>query len=453
MATENSTQTSNTSTWFKFITGSSIGALFFLFPVKDDGVVTIPIALLSNNLTDYLGDLLPPIVVAIVTISSVLSLWFTLRQSGSQETPENMRQIFTVNRGWLILRILGCVTALMIFFEVGPEFVWSEATGHIVLYDLATAIVTIFIFAAAILPLLTDYGLMELAGTLLSRIFKRAFRLPGRSCIDALASWMSAAPVGVLITSQQFEKGNYSGREAAVIATNFSVVSLPFCVIVAQFVGLSHLFVEFYLTVVVAGLIAALITPRIPPLSRIPDLYSEAGKQLNEDVLSEGGLWRSGLAAALNKAQQAPGLKQWSQSALHNLFDIWFGLMPPLVGIGTLGLVVAEFTPFFTWLSYPLIPLLELMRLPEATAAAPAFLVGFAEMFLPAVLASNIESEVTRFVVITVSITQLIYMSEVGVLIMKTRIPLNFGTLVQVFLLRTAITLPISVAAAHWIVF
>ncbi len=453
MATEKSTQTSNTSTWFKFITGSSFGALFFLFPVKDDGVVTIPIALLSNNLTDYLGDLLPPIVVAIVTISSVLSLWFTLRQSGSQETPDNMRQIFTVNRGWLILRILGCVTALMIFFEVGPEFVWSEATGHIVLYDLATAIVTIFIFAAAILPLLTDYGLMELAGTLLSRIFKRAFRLPGRSCIDALASWMSAAPVGVLITSQQFEKGNYSGREAAVIATNFSVVSLPFCVIVAQFVGLSHLFVEFYLTVVVAGLIAALITPRIPPLSRIPDLYSEAGKQLNEDILSEGGLWRSGLAAALNKAQQAPGLKQWSQSALHNLFDIWFGLMPPLVGIGTLGLVIAEFTPLFTWLSYPLIPLLELMRLPEATAAAPAFLVGFAEMFLPAVLASNIESEVTRFVVITVSITQLIYMSEVGVLIMKTRIPLNFGTLVQVFLLRTAITLPICVAAAHWIVF
>lgn len=174
----------------------------------------------------------------------------------------------------LILRILGCVTALMIFFEIGPEIVWSAATGHIVLYDLATAIVTIFIFAAEILPLLTEYGLMEMVGTLLSRIFKRAFRLPGRSCI------------------------------------------------VAQFVGLSHLFVEYYLTVVVAGLITALITPRIPPLSRKPDHYSEVGKQLNEDVLAEGGLWRSGLAAALDKAQQAPGLKQcveirhWWASAL-----------------------------------------------------------------------------------------------------------------------------------------
>ena len=453
MATEQSEPVTSNSTWLKFIAGSSVGALCFLFPVTDDGVVTIPIALFSNNLTDYLGDLLPPIVVAIVTISAVLSSWFSLRKSSTQETPGDLRNIFTVSRNWLILRILGCVTALMIFFEIGPEFVWSAATGHIVLYDLATAIVTIFIFAAAILPLLTDYGLMELVGTLLSRIFKRAFRLPGRSCIDALASWMAAAPVGVLITSQQFEKGNYSGREAAVIATNFSVVSLPFCVIVAQFVGLSHLFVEYYLTVVVAGLVAALITPRIPPLSRIPDHYSEVGKQLNEDVLAEGGLWKSGLAAALNKAQQAPGLKRWFQSAIHNLFDIWFGLMPPLVGIGTLGLVVAEFTPLFTWLSYPLIPLLELMRLPEASAAAPAFLVGFAEMFLPAVLASNIESELTKFVVITVSISQLIYMSEVGVLIMKTRIPLNFGTLIQIFLIRTAITLPIAIVAARWFVF
>ena len=453
MASEQSKLVTSNSTWLKFLAGSSVGALSFLYPVSDDGVVTIPIALASNNLTDYLGDLLPPIVIAIVSISAVLSSWFSLRKADSLSPPGDMRQIFTVSRGWLMLRVLGCLTALMIFFQIGPEFVWSAATGHIVLYDLATAIVTIFIFASAILPLLTDYGLMELVGTLLSRVFQRAFRLPGRSCIDALASWMAAAPVGVLITSQQFEKGNYSGREAAVIATNFSVVSLPFCVIVAQFVGLSHLFVEYYLTVVVAGLIAALITPRIPPLSRIPDLYSEVGKQLNEDVSTAGGLWKAGLTKALDKAQHAPGLKQWSKSAIHNLFDIWFGLMPPLVGIGTLGLVIAEYTPLFTWLSYPLIPLLEIMRLPEAAAAAPALLVGFAEMLLPAVLASNIESDLTKFVVITVSICQLIYMSEVGVLIMKTRIPLNFGRLVQIFLIRTAIALPVAIVAAHWFVF
>ena len=115
--------------------------------------------------------------------------------------------------------------------------------------------------------------------------------------------------------------------------------------------------------------------------------------------------------------------------------------------------MVVEYTPIITWLSYPLIPLLKLLQLPEAAAAAPAFLVGFAEMFLPAVLAKGIESELTRFVIIGVFITQLIYMSEVGVLILKTRIPLNFRDLAVIFLLRTFISLPIVAAIAHWVVF
>ena len=266
----------------------------------------------------------------------------------------------------------GLVIVLMIFFEIGPEAVWSDATGKVVLYDLAKVIVSIFVFASFLMPLLTDFGLMDLAGTLLSRIFKKLFLLPGRSCIDALASWLAAAPVGVLITSQQYEKGNYSGREAAVIATNFSVVSLPFCVIVAEFVGLSHIFVQYYMTIVVAGLVAAMVTPRLPPLSRIPDEYSEVGRQLFEDTNPPEGLWRAGLNAALARSTSAPGPKQLLQAGLHNLFDIWFGLMPALIAIGTAGLVIAEYTPFFEWLSYPFIPLLNLLQLPEAATAAPA---------------------------------------------------------------------------------
>lgn len=443
----------NTRTVLKFLIPSLIGAVAFLLPVRDDGVYTIPMAVLSGRLTTLLDPYMHYIVLCIVGVSAVISTWVSTRPASEAASAGRLRQIFTVNRLWLMIRVIGFMTAAMIVFKVGPEFVWSESTGHIVLYDLAKVIVTIFIFASFLMPLLTDYGLMELVGTVLSRLFRRAFRLPGRSCIDALASWMAAAPVGVLITSQQFEKGNYSGREAAVIATNFSVVSVPFCVIVAEFVGLAHMFIPFYLTVVVCGLIAAVITPRIPPLSRIPDDYSEAGNQLVENLNPPEGLFRAGLNAALEKSAQAPGAVQLVRTAFHNLFDIWFGLMPALVAIGTLGLIIAEKTPLFTWLSYPLIPLLNLLQVPEAASAAPALLVGFADMFLPAVLAKSIDSEFTRFVIAGVSITQLIYMTEVGVLILKTRIPLNFLNLVQVFLLRTMITLPLIAAIAHWIIF
>jgi nucleoside recognition membrane protein YjiH len=445
--------TSKSKTGFlKFLLPSLVGVLVFITPVRDDGVFTIPMAVMSNRLNDFLGSTLPAIVVLIVSISAGVSLWFSTRNASDFQGSARLKQIFAVNRGWLALRVLGCVIALLIYFKTGPEFIWSDNTGHVVLYDLATAIVTIFIFASFFLPLLTEYGLMELVGTLLSRTFQKAFLLPGRSCIDALASWMVAAPVGVLITSQQYDNGNYSGREAAVIVTNFSVVSLPFCVLVAQFSGMAQWFGQYYLTVVVAGLVAALIMPRIPPLSRIPDTYSPAGRQLFERVDTEAGLLRTAWSAALKKAEAAPGFRQSLRTAMHNLFDVWFGLMPPLIAIGTLGAVIAEYTPVFQFLSYPFVPVLELFKIPEATAVAPALLVGITDMFLPAVLATGIDSELSRFVVITVSITQLVYMTEVGILVLKTAIPLNFSKLMQVFLLRTVITLPIAIAAGHWFI-
>lgn len=448
----NRSPASGGSTLLKCAIPSLIGGFVFLFPVREDGVFTIPMAVMSGWLTALLADYMPYIVLSIIAVSATLSVWMSTQRASSAAANE-FRQIFTVNRLWLAIRVAGLIMAAMIVFEVGPEMIWSPITGRLVLFDLATVIVTIFVFAAFLMPLLTDYGLMDLVGTLLSRTFRRLFSLPGRSCIDALASWLSSAPVGVLITSQQFERGNYSGREAAVIATNFSVVSVPFCVIVANAVGLSHLFLQYYVVVVICGLVAAVITPRLPPLSRIPDDYSEAGRQLEENLYPEGGLWRAGVAAAMSKARRAPGPRIFLRGAFHNLFDVWFGLLPALIAIGTTGLIIVEFTPVFTWLSKPLIPLLELFRIPEAEAAAPALLVGFADMFLPAVLAKSIDSELTRFVVASVSITQLVYMTEVGVLILKTRIPLNLLNLAQVFLLRTAITLPLSAALAHWWVF
>ncbi|HBJ28124.1 MAG TPA: hypothetical protein DDZ08_09540, partial [Cobetia sp.] len=64
-------------------------------------------------------------------------------------------------------------------------------------------------------------------------------------------------------------------------------------------------------------------------------------------------------------------------------------------------------------------------------------------MFLPAVLAKDIDSELTRFVIACLSLTQLIYMSEIGALLLKSKIPLKIWELVAIFVLRTLITLPI----------
>lgn len=49
--------------------------------------------------------------------------------------------------------------------------------------------------------------------------------------------------------------------------------------------------------------------------------------------------------------------------------------------------------------------------------------------------------------------TQLVYMSEVGVLILRSNLPLNLLDLVLVFIIRTLITLPIIAFMAHFLFF
>ena len=436
----------------RFLVPSLVGIALFLVPYRVGDTINIGMGIMAEGLQALLGDALPAIAAVILSLSILCTLIVKLaRPRWSRKGM--VKELFDVAPHWVIMRGLGALFALMILFQVGPGFITASNTGGVMLNDLAPVLLTFFFFASILLPFLVEFGFMEFIGSLVRTPFRTIFGLPGRSAIDATASWMGSGTVGVLITSQQYEQGFYTCREASAIATNFSIVSIAFALLVTSFIGINHLFVPFYLTVTVAGLIAAMIVPRLPPLSRKPDTYYEpAGCRLQEENTSDQNLFRYSLGMAVARAENAPGPRALARLALFNVADIFFGLLPLVVAIGTVALILAEFTPLFTWFSYPMVPVLEWMGLPEARAAAPATLVGFADMFLPAVLASGIESELTRFVVASLSLTQLVYMSEIGTLLLKSRIPIALWELAVIFLLRTVITLPIIVLMAHWLV-
>ena len=134
---------------------------------------------------------------------------------------------------------------------------------------------------------------------------------------------------------------------------------------------------------------------------------------------------------------------------IKNVLDMWMGVIPVVMAIGTLALIIAEYTPIFKILGLPFTPLLELLRVPEAKEASQTLIVGFADMFLPTVIGSTIKSELTRFVIACISVTQLIYMSEVGGLLIGSKIPVSIKDLIIIFIERTLITLPIIVMIAH----
>ena len=443
---------SKSSFWI-FLIPSLIGLFLFMAPISYEGDLTIPVAILAKSIQAIFGDYLVSVITAIVAFMAVASIFYKIFKPTFIKSDPFLEGLFNPSPLWLAVRVIGGAAAVMTFFQVGPEAIWEENTGGLVLEGLLPTLFSVFIFAGLLLPLLLNFGLLELFGTLLSKIMRPIFNLPGRSAIDCMASWLGDGSVGILLTSKQYENKFYTQREAAVVGTTFSAVSITFSLVVIAQVELEHLFLPFYAAICLAGIVAAVIIPRLPPLSMKKDTFIDGtSPKKDADATPEGhSTFSWGLELAINKASQVKSAKSVFGEGVHNAVDMVFGVLPVVMGMGTIALVTAEYTSVFSILGQPFIPFLELLGVPEAAAASETIVVGFADMFIPAILAASIDNEMTRFVIAAMSVTQLIYMSEVGALLLGSKIPVNIVELFIIFILRTLITLPVIAGVAHLI--
>ncbi|HSP23410.1 MAG TPA: YjiH family protein [Planococcus sp. (in: firmicutes)] len=443
----------STSTWLLFLIPSLLGVLLFIVPVPTEDGWSVTIAVLANWMAGLIEPVVAWIMTGILLIAAIGSLIVIARPVKEGHEVSFFDKLFNVNLFWTIVRVLGAAFAVMVMFKLGPEAIWSENTGGLLLSStgLLSFLFTIFLFAGLFLPLLMNFGLLEFFGTMMSKIMRPLFRLPGRSSIDALASWVGDGTIGVLLTNSQYTQNKYTQREAAIIGTTFSVVSITFAIVVIEEVGLGQYFLPYYGTVILAGIILALIMPRIYPLAQKPTTFMNGDPQetISEEVPAGHSVASHGVENALTKASENKSPKEFFKDGFKNVLDMWIGVAPVVMAFGTIALILAEYTPVFSILGAPFVPYLNLLGIPEAEEAAQLMVVGFADMFLPAILGAGLESEMTRFVVATMSVTQLIYMSEVGGLLLGSKIPVNIVDLIIIFVLRTVIALPIVAGVAH----
>ena len=435
--------------FYRFLFPSLVGIFLFVTPISQDGNLTIPVAVIANWLVTKMSGFSIWMVWALISISSVVTILHKIFHFSSLKRNTKLDALFGVKGFWFVVRMIGFVLINLIFFGVGPDCLIGGATGGFVTNDLLPLLICVFFLGGMLLSLLVNYGLLDFLGAMLIRVMRPVFKLPGRSALNCVASWLGDGSLGVMMTSKQYEEGFYTKREATVVATTFSAVSITFCLVVISQVGLSHMFLPFYLVVTFAGIVAAVIVPRIPPLSKIPDTYyTESGNR--EEIPAGMRASQYGLRLALEKAENSPGVKAFFKEGIENVMEMLFGTIPVILAMGTAALVIAEYTPVFQYLGVPFIPLYNLLQIPEAEAASQTVIVGFADMFLPSVMAAElIESELTRFVVAGVSVTQLLYMSEIGCIILGSKVPVPIWKLFVIFLERTVVTLPVIALFAH----
>ena len=432
----------------KFILGSAFGALMFLVPIPYGDSFTTLLEFCKNFLKSLFGGSLPYILVVLAVIGSALTVYDWFCKPEWIRTNHYLSKAFSTTPLYIVSKVTGTVVACMVVFGFGPEFITSIDTGA-TMVDLCCTLICIVLSFSFLLPFLTDCGIMEFLGVILRPVVRPLFRVPGRASVDLIASWFGASNAAVILTREQYMKGYYTKREAGYIMTNFSLVSIPFCLLIADTVGIAHLFPAFYLSICIVGVVLAIVLCRIPPICTLPDTYQEkTGKQLVEDVPEEKSMMTYALEQSCARAESF-GMKSVISGGMEVVMGMLFDLIPIVLSWGTLALIIATYTPVFDWISYPMGLYLNLLGVEEAFAVAPATLVGFTDMFIPALLIGGIQSVKTKFVIGALSLVQIIYLTEVGAIIIKSEIPLNLWKLFVLFLERTLIAIPLLVLCAN----
>ncbi|GAB2711737.1 YjiH family protein [Halomonas garicola] len=400
-------------TVIKLLLPSLLGIFIFFVPITLSGHTTIALDHMVTGARSLLGEGSGLYAMAMIIAGGFYPLlsgtWRESLTSG----------VFTV------LKLIGIPVAGMALTGWGPDFLHTPDMLPFLFDKLVIPVGLIVPIGAVFLALLVSFGLLELIGVLVQPVMRPIWRTPGRSAIDAVASFVGSYSIGLLITNRVYIAGHYSAREAAIIATGFSTVSATFMIIVAKTLDLMSVWnTYFWLTLLITFAVTA-ITVRLPPLATMDDT-SEDGEPV---------------------AAKAPTL---SASVALNFKEgllMAISILPSIMSVGLAGLLVAKYTPFFDWVGWLFYPFVAIWGLEEARQLAQASAAGLAEMFLPALLMGD-AGFVARFAAGVISVSGVLFFSASIPCIVSTRIPLSVGRIVIVWFIRVALSLLLAVPTA-----
>ncbi|WP_206696887.1 YjiH family protein [Marinomonas algicola] len=432
MSTMNHSSSNTGLAALKLIGFSAIGFLFFFVPITISGKSTIPLDHIVSWLRADFSNAIQVYALLVVVAGGAYPF---LKGNWNASRTQMVLSVF---------KLIGVMTAFMAFFSIGPAFLFEKDMLPFLFSKLVVPVGLIVPLGAIFLAFLIGYGLLELAGVMLQPIMKPLFKTPGKSAIDAVASFVGSYSVGLLITNKVYQSGQYSAKEAAIIATGFSTVSATFMVIVAKTLGLMEVWNVFFWSTLIITFMVTAITVRLPPLrsfddsKSVPDLETLEGSRVQHAV-SEG------LTVA---RQSAPLWKSIIENAKDGML-MAMSILPSIMSVGLLGLILAKYTPIFEWIGFLFYPFAWALQLPDPLLVSTASATGLAEMFLPALIAAK-SVFVTKFVIGVISISSILFFSASIPCILSTQIPISIRQILVVWYLRTVLTMIIATPVAFW---
>lgn len=415
-----------TTTAVKFIICSLIGIISFFVPINIGGESSI----LIDHIVSAVGAL-PPVIIntyilAVIFLGAVYPFY---KKTWNKSTVNIVLSFF---------KIAGFVFAFMLVFNIGPAWLFDPNLGPFLLDKLIKPVGLLIPIGSIFLALLISYGLLEFVGVFMQPVMRPIFKTPGRSAVDAVASFVGSYSVSMIITNRLLNEGKYTIREASIIATGFSTVSVTFMVVIANTLDLMGHWNLFFWTSLVVTFVVTALTARIWPLSKMDDSYVTGEGEPEEKI--EGNRLKIAWNEGLRAAEQSPSFFKNIVTCMQEGIVMTMNTLPSIMSVGLLGLILAYYTPLFDWLAYIFLPFTWILQTPEPLLTAKAAAISISEVFLPSLLVVEAEL-VTRFIVAVSSVSAVLFLSAVIPVILSTDIPIPVSKMIVIWFERVVLSL------------
>ena len=460
-----------TSSWIKFLLFSLVGIyVFFInFYVPEYQIVLGSwewgtVAGQSNVLVSHFTNLVKaalftgnfhamPFVVWLIGVYSIVDL-FLLRLGKFWHTTR-VAAVFAVFK--VVGFVLLCFAVIQLYLGWNPFFMdWffhpvaSLGEKSICAFIMNNILVTICISipaASLFLPLLVDYGLVDFVGVLVRPIMRPVFRLPGRAAVIMVSAFLGNFSVGHIAVNDQYKTGRMTEREAVVIGTSFSTVSVGFLLVLANNTGLNErgYWNLYFWTAFLITLLVSLIGVRIYPLRQIADAFCPGAEPKPELPIREQ-LFRVAGEEALKTAENQESLGRRIAYIMKETIGVLGTVASGTAFFATAGVLLYTYTPLVRWVGYVFYPFMRIsIPAEEAVTACTGAAVSFIEVTIPALLVTVGEWSLrTRYMMAVVPVTSIIFLASFVPCLMATDIPVSFKDMVIVWLERMLLSVVIT---------
>lgn len=421
----------------KYIFLNLIGVFMFFIPITVQKKNTIPLDHLANFITTSFPEITKIYILILMGLGIAIPIFIEKNWS------KNKTNLF-----FTIAKLCGFFIGICTFFNIGPDILFEKDMLPFLFDKLVTPLSVVIPLGGAFIIFLVGFGLLEFMGVLMENVMRPIFKTPGKSSIDAVASFVGSYSIGLLITNKVYMDGKYSLKEAAIIATGFSTVSATFMIVVAKTLGLIEYWNFYFWSCIFITFLVTAITVRLFPLNRVKNSYYE-NRKFQDEAIKNGNIFERAFISGINSAQKnnEPVFLRFLKN-YRDGFIITAGILPSIMSIGLLGLVLAKYTSIFDFIGYIYLPFTKILGFENPHLIAKALSTSIAEMFLPAILVTK-ESLIVRYVVAIVSISEILFFSASIPCILSTNIKIKITDLLIIWVQRVIFSLILATIFGH----